>query len=434
MDFLIKSVKRLLVAGAVLLFYCNAYGETFDRVVAKVNGDIIVLSAVQEKAGFISQQIKAGQGKLPDNMSEEELLEKVLDNMVDEKLQLQEARKTLMTVDEKKVEKALDEIKSNNKITNEQLEAMLENEGKSLESYKQQVRNQILVSQMVGFEMNKSPAISDKKIQRYYLKHRNEFWEAKKSFFRHILFIFEPGIADKDKRVKTIRAKEVLRQIKTGLNFEDLAKKYSEDVSSSIGGEIGYVTKGNLVAEFEEAAFKLKEGEVSGLVESRYGLHIIKNDHVVPGRIKPFDDVKEEIRRRLLSESRKVHYDEWMTRLKKAAFIETYLFESQKALRDKKKPGRLARPSPQDKKKPGRLARPSPKEKGNRSAREPEKSDPFFEEWEEADLRKSPETTSGPSDFKTMEKELNHFKYLLEEKKISESEYQERKKQLLDQL
>jgi hypothetical protein len=213
-----------------------------------------------------------------------------------------------------------------------------------------------------------------------------------------------------------------------------LAKKYSEDVSSSSGGEIGYVTKGNLVAEFEEVAFKLKEGEVSGLVESRYGLHIIKNDHIVPGRVKPFDDVKEEIGRRLFAESRKAHYAEWMTRLKKAAFIETYLFESQKSLQNNKKPRRLARPSPQDKKKSQRLARPSPKEKGNRSAREPVKSDPFFEEWEEADLRKSPESTNGPSDFQSIEQELNHFKYLLEEKKISESEYQERKKQLLDQL
>ena len=422
MNFLIKSIKRLLVAGAVLLFYSNAYGEPFDRVVAKVNGDIIVLSAVQEKAGFISQQIKAGQGKLPDNMSEDKLLEKVLSDMVDEKLQLQEARKVLMSVDEKKVDKALDEIKANNKINQEQLEMMLEKEGKSLEIYKQQVRDQILVSQMVGYEMNRSPAISDKKVQRYYLKHRKDFWEAKKSFFRHILFIFEPGITEKDKRVKTIRAKEVLRQIKTGRDFEDLAIKYSEDVSSSSGGEIGYVTKGNLVAEFEEAAFKLKEGEVSGLVESRYGLHIIKNDHIVPGSVKPFDDVKEEIRRRLFGESRKAHYEDWMARLKNAAFIETYLFESQKSLQNKKKSQRLARPSRQ--------------EKGNRSARESEKSDPFFEEWEEAssDVRSSQKEEAASPDFRSMEQELNHFKYLLKEKKISESEYQERKQQLLDQL
>ena len=271
---------------------------------------------------------------------------------------------------------------------------------RTLESYKQQVRDQILVSQMVGYEMSRSPAISDKKIQRYYLKHRKEFWEAKKSFFRHILFIFEPGIKDKDKRVKTIRAREVLRQIKKGRDFEDLAKKYSEDVSSSSGGEIGYVTKGNLVAEFEEAAFKLREGEVSGLVETRYGLHIIKNDHIVPGQVKPFDDVKEEIRRRLFGESRKAHYEDWMARLKGSAFIETYLFESQKSLQNKKKPRRLARPELKEKKKSPRLARPSPQEKGNRSAREPEKSDPFFEEWEEADLRKSPRVDKRtPPDF-----------------------------------
>jgi peptidyl-prolyl cis-trans isomerase SurA len=434
MNFLIKSVKRLLIAGVALLFYSHAYGETLDRVVAKVNGDIIVLSAVQEKAGYISQQLKAGQGKLPDNMSEEQLLEKVLNDMVDEKLQLQEARKIMLSVDEKKVEQAIDEIKSNNKINQEQLVIMLENEGKTLEGYKQQVRDQILVSQIIGYEMSRSPAISDKSVQKYYLKHQKEFLEAKKTFFRHILFIFEPGITDENKRVKIIKAKQVLRQIKAGRDFEDLAKKYSEDVSSSSGGEIGYVAKGNLVAEFEEAAFKLKEGEVSDLVETRYGLHIIKNDHIVPGRVKPMDEVKEQIRERLMRETRKAHYENWMASLKKSAFVETYLFDSPKSLQNKEKPPRLARPSIKEKKNSKRLGRRSLKEKGDRSVREPENSDPFFEEWEEADLRKNAKGASAPSEFISIEQELNHFKYLLDKKEISESEYQERKQKLLDQL
>lgn len=434
MSFSIKSVKRLIFAGVVLLFSSNVYGEAFDRVVAKVNGDIITLSAVQEKAAFIFQKMKANQGSLPENISKKEVLKKVLNDMVDEKLQLQEARKVLMSVDEKKVEKAIDDIKNDNKITSEQLKAMLESEGRSIENYKQQVRDQILVSQMIGYELNKSPSVSDKKIHRYYLKHQKEFWEAEKPFFRHILFIFDPDIADEDKKLKTTKAKEVLRQIKAGRSFEDLAKKYSEDVSSSSGGEIGYVTKGNLVAEFEKAAYKLKEGEISGLVQSRYGLHIIKNDHIVPGRVKPFDEVKKEIKRLLSSEKREAHYGKWMAGLKKVAFIETYLFEPQKPLQDRKKSRRLARPSTRDKKKSQRLARPAPKEKGDSSARHPEKSDPFFEEWEEADLRQSPEKTAEPSDFQSMEQELSHFKYLLEKKRISKSEYQERKKQLLNQL
>jgi hypothetical protein len=155
-------------------------------------------------------------------------------------------------------------------------------------------------------------------------------------------------------------------------------------------------------------------------VESEYGLHIIKNDHIVPGSIKSFEDVKEEIGRRLFHENRKTRYDKWMKNLKKNAFTETFLFEPKKSWQKKKKSQRLARPSPQ--------------EKGKRSAREYEKSDPFFEEWEEADLRKNPETKNLPLDFKSMEQKLSHIKYLLEEKKISESEYHDRKKQLLDQL
>jgi peptidyl-prolyl cis-trans isomerase SurA len=420
MNFWIKSANSLIIfAGAVILFCNTAYGETFDRVVARVNGDIIILSAVQEKATFIAEQVKARQGSLPDNMSGDELLASVLNDMVDEKLQLQEARKTLMEVDERRVEKAIADIKGNNNITEEQLEEMLEQEGKSIESYKKQVRDQILVSQIIGYRLKTSAVVSDKEIHKYYLKNQKEFWKPEKSFFRHILFIFEPGISDKEKRFKTIKAKEVLRQIKAGKSFEDLAIKYSEDVSSSSGGEIGYIAKGTLVAELEDVAFKLKEGKVSGLVKSDYGLHIIKNDHIVSASLKPFEDVKDEIGKHLFSENRKVRYDKWMKSLKKNAFIETFLFEPKKSLQ---------------KKKTQRLAKPLPRGKNKSSVRGHKKSDPFFEEWEEADLRKNSETKILPSDFKSMEKKLSHIKDLLEENKISESEYHDRKKQLLDQL
>ena len=88
----------------------------------------------------------------------------------------------------------------------------------------------------------------------------------------------ENDASDEEIRLKNAAAQKVIRQINAGKNFEELAKKYSEDVSAHQGGDVGVVERGMMVREFEEAAFLLKVGEVSNIVKTRYGLHIIKCD------------------------------------------------------------------------------------------------------------------------------------------------------------
>jgi peptidyl-prolyl cis-trans isomerase D len=138
-------------------------------------------------------------------------------------------------------------------------------------------------------------------LQSYYNQHRDQYRVAEQAKVSHILIktplpgsdgkVDEKGVADAQKR-----AEDLLKQLKAGANFEDLAKKYSEDPGSAKeGGSLGWIGKGRTVPEFEKAAFSLPKGQISDLVKSSYGFHIIRVDDRQDAHMKTLDEVKGEI-------------------------------------------------------------------------------------------------------------------------------------------
>jgi peptidyl-prolyl cis-trans isomerase D len=138
-------------------------------------------------------------------------------------------------------------------------------------------------------------------LQAYYNQHRDQYREAEQAKVSHILIktplpgpdgkVDEKGVADAQRR-----AEDLLKQLKAGGNFEDLAKKYSEDPGSAKeGGSLGWIGKGRTVPEFEKAAFSLPKGQISNLVKSSYGFHIIRVDDRQDAHMKTLDEVKAEI-------------------------------------------------------------------------------------------------------------------------------------------
>ena len=98
-----------------------------------------------------------------------------------------------------------------------------------------------------------------------------------------------------------------LKKIRSGADFIAVAKEFSEDISASTGGDLGEIERGKMVPEFEKAAFLIKEGEVSGLVKTPYGLHIIKVDKIFPGQTLPLDKVQEQIKNRFTDQKPSHH-------------------------------------------------------------------------------------------------------------------------------
>jgi peptidyl-prolyl cis-trans isomerase D len=150
--------------------------------------------------------------------------------------------------------------------------------------------------------------VSDQDLQAYYDQHRDEFRVPEQVKVSHILIktpLPSPGAKEDEKAVADARAKaeDVLKQVKAGGNFSELAGKYSDDPGSAKnGGELGWIGRGRTVPEFEKAAFSLGKGQTSDLVKSSYGFHIIHVEDKQDAHLKTLTDVKSEIEEKVKQE------------------------------------------------------------------------------------------------------------------------------------
>ena len=324
-----------LIAGLVLSFLLSPsiFAMTLDRIVAKVNADVITLMTLEDRvAGFLNNMKAAD--SVDKQLKKNILMETVLDGMIVEKLQIQEAKKLGMVVAKEELQKALDDIYKKNNITVEQFKNMLVSEGSDFDDYKKVIRGQILISRVVQMELGSVGAPGEKSIRKYYRKNKKNFWIPEKMILSHIMFIEESDLSGEERQLQKKKAEGILRRIQAGENFSKLAKKYSDDVSAHSGGQLGVVSHGTMLAEFEKAAFDLKVGEVSNLVKTVNGLHIIKCDNIIPGYAKEFKLVKSEIINILSFEKREKKYQKWMSELKKKSFISVSLVSDGKEIKN----------------------------------------------------------------------------------------------------
>jgi len=145
--------------------------------------------------------------------------------------------------------------------------------------------------------------VSDEDAKTYYDEHKDEFKQEHQVQARHILFKTPEKMTEKENEAIVAKANDVLAKVKAGEDFAELAKKYSECPSASKGGDLGFFGKGAMVKPFEDAALKLKKGEVCpDLVKTQFGYHIIKVEDVKEEKEKSFDEVKSEIINKLTKE------------------------------------------------------------------------------------------------------------------------------------
>jgi len=143
--------------------------------------------------------------------------------------------------------------------------------------------------------------VDDAEIKKYYDEHQPEFGTQEQRQASHILIKVAAQAPDAEKQAAKAKAEQVLQQVKQSPGkFEDLAKQYSQDPGSAAkGGDLGLFARGMMVKPFEDAAFQLKQGEISGLVQSDFGFHIIKLISINPAKLQALNDVKSEITQKL---------------------------------------------------------------------------------------------------------------------------------------
>jgi peptidyl-prolyl cis-trans isomerase D len=219
---------------------------------------------------------------------------------------------------------SLDDIQKEIKPTEADLKAFFEtNQGNYANAIpeKRQLRYFVLLDK----DAESKATVGAADIQRFYSSHLDQYRLPERVKVRHILITTPPPGADgktDQKAVDEARAKatDVLKQLKAGGNFAELAKKYSQDPGSADkGGELGWAQRGGFVPEFEKVAFALNPGQISDLVQTSFGFHIIQGEEKDTARVKPLAEVKDEIEKQLKAEKVSAVLDQQATTAQDAA-------------------------------------------------------------------------------------------------------------------
>ena len=178
------------------------------------------------------------------------------------------------------------------KVTPEALDAFFK---KDPAHYKLPEQRQVRYVVIDPDQVRAQVKVTEAELREYYAQHLSDYRVPDRVKVAHILF---KTTGKTPAEVATIEktAADVLNQIRAGANFGDLAKKYSEDTTAQAGGELGWLVHGQTVPEFDSTAFSLKPGEVSGLVKTVYGIHILKVEDKQVAHLQSFDEVKDSIR------------------------------------------------------------------------------------------------------------------------------------------
>ena len=273
-----RYTKLLLISLFVVTIPRSpSYAQVIDRIVAVVGGEIILLSELEARLQLTGMQL----GIDPqDEKTLNELRGSLLQELVSEKLILVQARRDSIQVTPQEVDAALaaqiqrikDQLGSE-----EAFQEQLANEGLTLQilkkRYQPQIRNQLLRERLIRQKLS-NVTVSSKEVMTFYETYRDSIpMQGESVHLSHLMMTISPK--EEEKQEVLHRAKEILAKARAGENFASLARSYSNCPSAENGGNLGYFSRGEMVPEFEQAAFALEPGEISDVVETMYGYHII---------------------------------------------------------------------------------------------------------------------------------------------------------------
>lgn len=288
---------------------------------AVVNGVVIQEEEVNRGLHYQQQRLLATTGMAirPDMMPEARRM--VLEELIDRELLYQQSRKKGVVIEEAQVNEELDQLKK--QYPNEQAykEGLEENQLTEA-AVKGQIKMTLAVRKFVEKEFGADIKVSESEAKVFYDGNPQYFRVPETVRLSQIMIKVDPK-SDPSKKAEAQKTLEALqKRIQKGEDFSILAKDFSQDASAAQGGDLGTIPRGKMPKAIDDAAFALKPGEVSGILETDQGVHLIKVHEKKPEKVVAFKEVEEKIRQHLSDQKLRQKVNEFLNELKKTAKIE----------------------------------------------------------------------------------------------------------------
>ena len=319
-----KKIKNLFISYLwivlILLIPSHFCAEVTDRIVATVNGDIITLYelnvSIKNLTGLHVEELKQ---KDEDNFHK--VRQTVLNSMINELIAEQHISKLGIRVAAKDVEDAIERVKSDNKLTQEDLIYSLKAEGVTLQGYKERIKKEIEQARLVNYEVKSKIVVTEAEMKDYYNKHiKNYIEEDRVLLARIFLSVKDPDDNDEIAKVRAL-GHDIIRKLKEGHDFFNLAGKYSQGPAVAEGGRLGWIKMKNLEPTLKNKIDKLSPGQHSDLDRTVSGFQILKVLEEKRGNVKPFKDLRSLIHTKLFKKKVEERYAIWLKKLREESYI-----------------------------------------------------------------------------------------------------------------
>ena len=246
---------------------------TVDRIVAVVNDEVITERELEARVDFAFRQLRQ-QGTTPPPRATIE--RQLIERLINDRVQLQHAREIGLRIDDTDLEKALERIAGDNKLSLPQMRSALEKDGVPFTKFRDDIRNEIILSRLREREVAQKIVITDAEIDNFLLSQKAQQGRSDEFNISHILVAVPENASPEQLQTRRARAEDALAQIKSGADFRQVAAAFSDGPEALQGGLIGWRESNRLPSLFLEALQPLQAGALTELLRSPNGFHILK--------------------------------------------------------------------------------------------------------------------------------------------------------------
>lgn len=302
--------KIFLLLFVLLLLTASSYAEAEDAVVAKVNDTVFTQKDLESEVDRLIPRVTFHRNVPPEKRKN--YYGKAIDELIDRELQYQDAKAQGVKIEKEKIDAQLDKFKKRFK-SEQEYKAAIEKENTTEEKVRARIEKELLAQAAFTTNVTEKAKMSDPALKEFYEKNPAKFKQPESVKLRII------SVKD-DKK-----ATDILAMIKKGDDFAEIASNFSEDSYRIKGGDAGYLHKGRMLPEIDEAAFKMKVGEVSDIIRAESNHFIIKVEDRKPEQQMTFEQTKDKLRKELETERAGELKQKWMDSLRSKAKIEILL-------------------------------------------------------------------------------------------------------------
>jgi len=303
------------------------------KLLARVNGIEIESKYIQFRLSQIIKKVNR-----PLTLKEKtSIVKDLIEKEVVRELINQQGKKENLTLDNKLIEKELESLRSAYSSEKE-FDNALKARNINLEDIKKSMQIDLNARKLLNAQIKGKINVSNEDVKKYYEENKSKFQRPEAYHARHILAAYFPPEALRNQTIKELQKNKeffariaeekidkIIKELKKGADFKELAKIQSDDESSrETGGDLDYIYKGIFDASFDKAAGKLQPGEISGKIRTRFGFHVIQLIEKKPPELATFDEMKPGIQKYLFLEEAKKQVASYVEKLKQTANIETF--------------------------------------------------------------------------------------------------------------